>query len=71
MFKDAIRDELRRLEYEVVQAEQQLATQEALVFELKRTHQETGSAEDELENMRDKQRHRQQERLRLLALLQG
>ncbi len=70
MFKDAISDELRRLEYEVVQAEQQLAAQEALVLKLKRSHQDTGSAEEELEDMRDKQRQRQQERQRLLALLQ-
>ena len=71
MFKDAIADELRRLEYDVVQAERQLAAQEALVLELKRTHQDAGGAGDELEVMRDQQRRRQQERQRLLALLQG
>lgn len=66
MFKEAISDELRRLEYEVVQAEQQLAAQEAVVIELKRTHQDSGSAQEQLENMLDKQRQRQQERQRLL-----
>jgi hypothetical protein len=69
MFKDAISDELRRLEYEVVQAERQLAAQEALVLELKRSRKDTGTSEEELEHMRDTQR--QQERQRLLALLQG
>lgn len=70
MYKDPLLDELRRLEREVVEAERQLAEQEALVVGLKRQNQDTSQAEVELEMMRANQRRRQEDRLRLLSLLQ-
>ncbi|WGR73685.1 MULTISPECIES: hypothetical protein [unclassified Bradyrhizobium] len=45
MYKDPLLDELRRLEREVVEAERQLAEQEALVVGLKRQNQDTSQAE--------------------------
>lgn len=70
MFNDAISDELRRLESDVVEAERRLAEQEALIVDLKRQHQDASSAQAELEIMRENQRQRQQDRQRLLSLLQ-
>lgn len=70
MYKDPLQDELRELEREVVEAERQLAAQEALIVDLKRQKLETSKAEAELEAMRANQRRRQQDRHRLLALLQ-
>ncbi len=70
MYNDNIMDELRQLEREVVEAERRLAEQEALIIELKRQHQDATSALAELEIMRRNQRQRQQDRQRLLSLLQ-
>jgi hypothetical protein len=70
MYSDAISDELRRVEAEVVQGERRLAEQEALTIDLKRQGLNHSQAEAELQLMREVQRQRQQERLRLLALLQ-
>ncbi|QOZ13237.1 hypothetical protein [Bradyrhizobium sp. CCBAU 51765] len=70
MFNDALFDELRQLERNVVEAERRLAEQEAMIVELKRQHQDISSAEAELETMRANQRQRQQDRQRLLSLLQ-
>ncbi|WFU26331.1 hypothetical protein QA649_09015 [Bradyrhizobium sp. CB1717] len=70
MFNDALFDELRRLEHEVVEAERRMARQEALIFDLKREGQDVGEAKAELEIMRGVQRQRQQDRQRLLALMQ-
>jgi len=70
MNRDAIGDELRRLESEVVEGERELAQQEKLVAELKRNNQDTTQAGAELESMRRRQHSRQQDRLRLLSLLQ-
>ena len=71
MNRDAICDELRRLEGEVVECERQLAEQEKLVVELKRNKQDTTDAGAELERMWQNQHRRQQDRLHLLSLLQS
>ncbi|MEY9885261.1 hypothetical protein [Bradyrhizobium sp. USDA 329] len=70
MFNDALFDELRQLERNVVDAERRLAEQEAMIVHLKRQHQDVSSAQAELEVMRANQRQRQQDRQRLLSLLQ-
>jgi hypothetical protein len=70
MNRDAINDELRRLESEVVERERELAAQEKLVAQLKRNKRDTADAGAELERMRQSQDCRQQDRLRLLSLLQ-
>ena len=70
MNRDALSDELRRIEHEVVAAERRLADQEAMLVELRRGRQDVGKVEAQLELMRHQQRERQQERLRLLSLLQ-
>jgi hypothetical protein len=70
MFNDALLDELRQLERDVVEAERRLADQEALIVDLKRQHQDVSSAQAELETLRENQRQRQQDRQRLLSLLQ-
>jgi hypothetical protein len=70
MNTDALADELRRLEHEVVAAERQLAAQEAMVVKLRRGREDASQAEAQLELMRKHQREHQQERLRLLSLVQ-
>ena len=70
MNRETICDELRRLEGEVVEAEQALAEQEALLVKLKREGQDVSRLADALNLMREQQQSRQQDRLRLLALLQ-
>ncbi len=70
MFNDALLDEFRQLERHVVEGERRLVDQEALIIELKRRHQDASSALAELEIMRGNQRQRQQDRQRLLSLLQ-
>jgi hypothetical protein len=70
MDRTSIYDELGRIEREVVAGERQLAEQERLVLDLKRQGQNTASAEEELERLRECQRLRDQDRQRLLSLLQ-
>jgi len=70
MYKDPIYDELRQVERDVVEGERQLAAQEALIIELKRQGLNTDNAEKELEILRENQRRRDQDRQRLLSLLQ-
>ena len=70
MDRTSIYDELGRIEREVVAGERQLAEQERLVLDLKREGQNTASAEKELERLRECQRLRDQDRQRLLSLLQ-
>ena len=70
MHRENISDELRRLESEVVQGEQQLAELEASLVELKRQKQDTDEVEAALELTRECQQRLQQDRLRLLWLLQ-
>ena len=70
MNRETICDELRRLEGEVVEAEHELAKQEALLIRLKQEHQDVSRVASALSLMREQQQSRQQDRLRLLALLQ-
>jgi len=69
MNRDAICDELQRLEGEVVEGERLLAEQEKLVIELKRNRRDATDAGAELEGMWQNQHRRQQDRLQLLSLL--
>jgi hypothetical protein len=69
MHRDALQDELRRLELDVVEGEHQLAEHEALVVTLKQQGEDVGEAESLLEMMRLSQRRREQDRQRLLSLL--
>jgi hypothetical protein len=70
MNREAISDELRCLEGEVVECERQFAEQEALVVALKHDNQNTTVAAAQLALMRESQHRRQQDGLRLLSLLQ-
>lgn len=70
MDRTSIYDELDRVERDVVAGERQLAEQERLVLDLKREGENTESAERELERLRECQRLRDQDRQRLLSLLQ-
>jgi hypothetical protein len=70
MHRETIMEVLSRLEREVVEAEEQLAKQEALVVDLQRQNQDLTKARAVLEVMRENQRHRDQDRQRLLSLLQ-
>jgi hypothetical protein len=69
MHRDALQDELRRLELDVVEGEHQLAEHEALVVARKRQGEDVSEAESVLEMMRQSQRRREQDRQRLLSLL--
>ncbi|MTV11971.1 hypothetical protein FDV58_33520 [Bradyrhizobium elkanii] len=69
MYKDAIMDELRQIELDVVEGERRLAELEALLVELKRLNEDTTKAQAELEAMRRYQLDREQHRQRLLSLL--
>ena len=69
MYKDAIRDDQARVERDVVEAERQLAEQEALVVALKRQNKDASKASAELHMVREAQQRREVERQRLLALL--
>jgi len=66
---EAVYDELRRIEGEVVQGERQLAEKEALLVDLQRREEDTTKVREELEGMRAQQREREHERQRLLSLL--
>jgi hypothetical protein len=70
MINEPLLDELRQLERDVVDCERRLAEQEALVVLLKRQNEDISKAQAELERMRHDQRCRQQDRQRLLSLLQ-
>lgn len=73
MNRDALLDELRKIEHEVVESERQLAEQEAMLVELSHGGErgiEVEAAREILELLREHQRKRQQDRLRLLSLLQ-
>jgi hypothetical protein len=70
MHKDAVLEELRQVERIVVEAEKQLAVQEALVVSLRRQNQDPRGAEAVLQMMRQDQQRREQDRQRLLSLLQ-
>jgi hypothetical protein len=69
MYKDAIIDELRQTELDVVEGERRLAELEALLIELKRLNEDTTKVQAELEVTRKNQLDREQSRQRLLSLL--
>jgi len=70
MYRDSISNELRQVELAVVNGERQLAEQERLLISLKRQNQDLGRAQAELESLRENQRRNEQDRQRLLSLLQ-
>ncbi|MCC8964517.1 hypothetical protein H8A95_19895 [Bradyrhizobium sp. Pear76] len=69
MYKDAIMDELRQIELDVVEGERRLAELEARLIESKRLNENVTKVEAELEVMRKNQLDREQNRQRLLSLL--
>jgi uncharacterized protein (DUF3084 family) len=69
MYKDAITDELRQIELDVVEGERQLAELEALLIELKRLNEDTTKVQAELVVARKNLLDREQSRQRLLSLL--
>lgn len=69
MYKDAIMDELRQIELDMVEGERRLAELEARLVELKRLNEDTTKVRAELDVMRKNQLDREQNRQRLLALL--
>lgn len=70
MNREAILDELRRLEGEAVQGERVLAQHEAQLVTLAKQNQDTSKVQAALNLMRDDQRRLDEDRQRLLALLQ-
>ncbi|MGF6308846.1 hypothetical protein ABIB82_002483 [Bradyrhizobium sp. i1.8.4] len=69
MYKDAIMDELRQIELDVVEGERRLADYEARLIEVKRLNEDTTKLQAELEILRKNQLDREQSRQRLLSLL--
>jgi DNA-binding MurR/RpiR family transcriptional regulator len=70
MNRDALLDELSRIEREVVEGERMLAEHEARLIALTKQNQDTSKAEAALYLMREDQKRRDQDRHRLLSLLQ-
>lgn len=70
MDKDPLFEELRQVERDVIAGERRLAELEAVVVDLKQQKLDPGKVEAELNAMRAVQRHRQQDRQRILSLLQ-
>lgn len=69
MHRDALLDELSRVERDVVEGERRLAEQEALLVVLKKENGDLSEAQAVLDCMRESQRRREQDRHRLLSLL--
>jgi len=70
MDKVSLLDELRRVESAVVEGERELAQQEAFLVRLKRQNRDFSQAQAELEMMRKNQQSQEQDRQRLLSMLQ-
>ncbi len=70
MYTDAISEELRQIERQVIAGERKLAALEARFIELKQQDQDTTAVEAELDLLRNEQRQREHDRQRLLLLLQ-
>ena len=68
--KDHLYDELRRIEQDVVRGEQQLAEQEDLLVSLKTQNQDTALVEVFLDELRFRQRALQEDRSRILSMMQ-
>ena len=69
MHKDAIMDELMRIERDVVEGERRLAELEAQLVELKQLNEDTTSVQAEFRMLRNTQLGREQDRQRLLWLM--
>ena len=70
MYRDSLLNELRQVELAVTNGERQLAEQERLLVSLKRQKQDLGQAQAALEILRENQLRNEQDRQRLLSLLQ-
>ncbi|MCA1507619.1 hypothetical protein [Bradyrhizobium sp. NBAIM02] len=70
MDKTFLYDALRQVERDVVEGERRLAEQERAIHQLKREGKDTAPAEAELDTLRRAQRVLDQDRQRLLSLLQ-
>ncbi|MDA9547866.1 hypothetical protein ACM43_26165 [Bradyrhizobium sp. CCBAU 45321] len=70
MDKTFVYDALRQIERDVVEGERRLAEQERAILQLKREGKDTATAEAELDTLRRAQRVLDQDRQRLLSLLQ-
>ena len=68
MDRDTLLDELRKVQHEVVAGERKLAEQESLLVALKGQNEDTTNAL--AVQMRESQRRRDEDRQRLLSLLQ-
>jgi hypothetical protein len=68
--KDHLYDELRRIEQDVVRGEQQLAEQEDLLVSLKSQNKDTAQLEAFLDELRSRQRTLQEDRSRVLSMIQ-
>jgi hypothetical protein len=68
--KDHLYDELRRIEQDVVRGEQQLAEQEDLLVSLKTQNKDTAQLEALLDELRSRQRTLQEDRSRVLPMIQ-
>jgi hypothetical protein len=68
--KDHLFDELRRIEQDVVRGEQQLAEQEDLLVSLKSQNKDTAQLEAFLDELRSRQRTLQEDRSRVLSMIQ-
>jgi hypothetical protein len=67
---DHLFDELRRVEQDVVQGERQSAEQEELLASLKTKNVDTAQVEAFLDELRTRQRALQQDRSRILSMMQ-
>ena len=70
MHNDHLFDELARIEREVVRGERQMAEQEGLLVSLKNQNKDPQQVLSVLEVLRVKQHALQQDRARILSLLQ-
>jgi hypothetical protein len=70
MYRDSLLNELRQVELAVTNGERRLAEQERLLVSLKRQKEDLGQAQAALEILRENQRRNEQDRQRLLSLLQ-
>lgn len=70
MYRDSVMNELRQIELAVINGERQLAEQEALLVSLKNENRYMIKAQAELEMMRENQLRYEQDRQRLLSILQ-
>jgi hypothetical protein len=70
MYRDSVMNELRQIELAVINGKRQLAEQEALLVSLKNENRYMVKAQAELEMMRENQLRYEQDRQRLLSMLQ-